>query len=264
MRILVPLEYFDGERTKSPAYVISHVQSHVYGTPLETPVYHRETKKLNFRVLHRLQPQCAEFEIMTGHIVSNSFFLHLKVIMSILSRRRGEIMLKDKAAFVDTAFLNLVISVYKKFKQAGNKIQFDWGKNIASYITGKNRGKKLNIEFLSVVIDLWLSTVEILEAYVDHNDKDEVVQSYMEPLLESILWIMKRYLPYSITHHRSTKATWTRTEEGGDCRPCAANFLEMHALGLGVEEMAVITDKNVDRFREIYAMECYEEFVSNL
>ncbi|CAN6933379.1 unnamed protein product [Brassica oleracea] len=51
-------------------------------------------------------------------------------------------------------------------------------------------------------------------------------------------------------------------KKGGDCGPCAAKFIEMHAAGL-TEEMSRITDKDVDRFREQYAMDCYEEFVGD-
>nr|VDD45388.1 unnamed protein product [Brassica oleracea] len=51
-------------------------------------------------------------------------------------------------------------------------------------------------------------------------------------------------------------------QRGGDCGPCAAKFIEMHAAGL-TEEMSRITDKDVERFREQYAMDCYEEFVGD-
>ena len=37
----------------------------------------------------------------------------------------------------------------------------------------------------------------------------------------------------------------------------------MHANGDGKEEMSQITDKIIDRFREKYAMDCYEEFVGD-
>ncbi|XP_024004070.1 uncharacterized protein LOC18027850 [Eutrema salsugineum] len=39
--------------------------------------------------------------------------------------------------------------------------------------------------------------------------------------------------------------------------------VEMHAAGLGVEDMGLITDDDVDRLREKYAMDSYEEFVGN-
>ncbi|CAN7076219.1 unnamed protein product [Brassica oleracea var. botrytis] len=48
-----------------------------------------------------------------------------------------------------------------------------------------------------------------------------------------------------------------------DCGTCAAKFIEMHANGDDKEEMSLITDKIVDRFREKYAMDCYEEFVGD-
>ncbi|KAG2242183.1 hypothetical protein Bca52824_095974 [Brassica carinata] len=38
------------------------------------------------------------------------------------------------------------------------------------------------------------------------------------------------------------------TTKGGDCGPCAAKFIEMHAAGLGTEEMSRITHNDIDNF----------------
>ncbi|KAL1200808.1 hypothetical protein V5N11_009474 [Cardamine amara subsp. amara] len=52
---------------------------------------------------------------------------------------------------------------------------------------------------------------------------------------------------------------WHRNERAGDCGPVSMKFLEIHAAGLGVEEMAAINDKAVDLFRQKYAMDRCEE-----
>ncbi|KAF2604421.1 hypothetical protein F2Q70_00024871 [Brassica cretica] len=52
-------------------------------------------------------------------------------------------------------------------------------------------------------------------------------------------------------------------KRGGDCAPWAAKFMEMHCNGDGKEEMSLITDRVVDKIREQYAMDCYEEFVGD-
>ncbi|KAF3593615.1 hypothetical protein DY000_02021100 [Brassica cretica] len=58
------------------------------------------------------------------------------------------------------------------------------------------------------------------------------------------------------------KASITK-KRGGDCAPCAAKFMEMHSNGDEKEEMCWIIDKIVDKFREQYAMDCYEEFIGD-
>ncbi|KAF2604013.1 hypothetical protein F2Q70_00025599 [Brassica cretica] len=63
--------------------------------------------------------------------------------------------------------------------------------------------------------------------------------------------------------------SWNRVESiyhnkrGGDCAPCAVKFMEMHLNGDGKEEMSLITCRVVDKIREQYAMDCYEEFVGD-
>ena len=63
--------------------------------------------------------------------------------------------------------------------------------------------------------------------------------------------------------------SWNRVEgiyhnkRGGDCAPCTAKFMEMHCNGDEKEEMSLITNRVVDKIREQYAMDCYEEFVGD-
>ncbi|KAF8049669.1 LOW QUALITY PROTEIN: hypothetical protein N665_2153s0003 [Sinapis alba] len=82
---------------------------------------------------------------------------------------------------------------------------------------------------------------------------------------------LEQYAGYDIYHTKEGVRfySWSRLEgiyhnqRSGDCGPCATKFMEMHANGLGKEEMSRIKDNSVDRFRDQYAMDCYEEFVGD-
>ena len=95
----------------------------------------------------------------------------------------------------------------------------------------------------------------------------------MAAVLESLPYILEQYTWFSKYHSNESKARYyfgSRLEgiyvnkRTGDCGPCAAKFMEIHANGGGKEEMNKIDDSFVDRFREQYAMDCYEEFVGNV
>ncbi|CAA7035311.1 unnamed protein product [Microthlaspi erraticum] len=224
-----------------------------------------------------------EFAIVTGHTVTNVFFLdiakrqrwigteHMQVIMAMLWRRRGEIVLKDRAAFVDPAFTCLITSLFPAFKESEKQSEFDWGNSVCSFVdivyVPMNWG---NEHWVGLVIDLRGSSVVILDPFVDYNYKVGVVERYMEPVVVGLPSILKRCLPGEVTKHLGGAAyTWSRADgiyqnkRSGDCGPCAAKFLEMHTCGLGCDEIGLISDADVDRFREKYAMDCYEEFVGD-
>ncbi|CDY20829.1 BnaC07g06780D [Brassica napus] len=198
-----------------------------------------------------------QFAIKTNHIVTNSFFLdiatpgiclsdeHMHVIMQMLWRRRGSVLQKDR------------------------RLHFDWGTNIASYVTGMCRGKKLKLQ-LGRDIDM-TSNVIIFDSFITANPTETHVDAHMTPILKSLPHILEQYVgftDYLIKEGERTYA-WNRFQgiyhnnRGGDCGPCAAKFMKMQSNGDGKEEMSRITDKVVDKFREQYAMDCYEEFVGD-
>ncbi|XP_024006517.1 uncharacterized protein LOC18010499 [Eutrema salsugineum] len=265
--------------------------------PLET------VEQDHFKAFHELlsRERNIDFCIVTGHTVNNQFFLqiakptewvntmHMQVIMAMLWRRRGEIYLKDRVAFVDTLFISIIGNYYNDFISR-DKNQYDWGKTIQGIVLGKpakwanQRQRQMFIRFVDVVyvpmnwgsehwvglvIDFKTGNIKILDSFISHND-EAAVEQYMAPVCQSMPFILKRYLDSKLTEGlRTTPYTWSRLEgiyqnkRSGDCGPCAAKFLEMHAAGLGVEDMALITDDDVDRLREKYAMDSYEEFVGN-
>uniref|UniRef100_A0A0D3EAF3 Ubiquitin-like protease family profile domain-containing protein n=1 Tax=Brassica oleracea var. oleracea TaxID=109376 RepID=A0A0D3EAF3_BRAOL len=181
-----------------------------------------------------------QFAIKTNHIVTNSFFLgiatpgnwlpdeHMHVIMQMLWRRRGSVLQKDRRVMCDPYFTKIITSKWSAFSEAKDKLHFDWGTNIASYVTGMCRGKNLKLQ-LGRDIDVYVG-------FTDYLIK-EGERTYAWNRFQGI-------------YHNN---------RGGDCGPCAAKFMEMHSNGDGKEEMSRITDKVVDKFRK----DCYEEFVSD-
>ncbi|CAA7019984.1 unnamed protein product [Microthlaspi erraticum] len=242
------------------------------------------------------------FEIITGQTVTNAFFLeiakptqwlatpHMQVLTALLVRRRGDILLKDRAVFVDPWFTSFLVSGYALFKGLEVKDKCDWSPNVERFVTGRGgrSGKLMKSMFLKdvdrvytpmnwgsthwvgLVINLRFSTIDIYDSYTSITENEEKVVQYMEPVLVSLPWAMKRYLPAEISKSISTGGyTWRRVEgvyqnlRSGDCGACAMKFLEMHAEEGSVEEMGNLTDKDVDTFRVVYAMDSYEEFVGN-
>ncbi|XP_024009489.1 uncharacterized protein LOC112084572 [Eutrema salsugineum] len=208
-----------------------------------------------------------DFCIVTGHTVNNQFFLqiakptewvntmHMQVIMAMLWRRRGEIYLKDRG-----------IVLGKPAKWANQRQRQMFVRFVDVVYVPMNWGSE---HWVGLVIDFKTGNIKILDSFISHND-EAAVEQYMAPVCQSMPFILKRYLDSKLTEGlRTTPYTWSRLEgiyqnkRSGDCGPCAAKFLEMHAAGLGVEDMGLITDDDVDRLREKYAMDSYEEFVGN-
>ncbi|KAF3582284.1 hypothetical protein DY000_02029112 [Brassica cretica] len=103
-------------------------------------------KKFNDTLSENLVQQ---FEIKISHIVTNSFFLdiatpHMHVIMQMLWRRRGSFLQKERIVMFDPYFTKIITSKWPAFNEAEDNLDFDWGKNIVAYITGKSRGKTLS------------------------------------------------------------------------------------------------------------------------
>ncbi|CAF2076133.1 unnamed protein product [Brassica napus] len=123
--------------------------------------------------------------------------------------------------------------------------------------------------WVGLSINLQTSNVTIFDSFITANPTETHVDAHMTPILKSLPYILEQYVgftDYLIKEGERTYA-WNRfpciyhNNRGGDCGPCAAKFMEMHSNGDGKEEMSRITDKVVDKFREQYAMDCYEEFV---
>ncbi|RID79679.1 hypothetical protein BRARA_A02397 [Brassica rapa] len=165
--------------------------------------------------------------------------------------------------------------------------EFEWGKNVAQYVTGKSKGQKMKLglgrdvdtvytpmnwggdHWVGLCIKLTEGHVTVFDSYVPHTEI-EVAEEHMCSVVQSLPYILEKYAGHKCYKVKEGLRiySWSRAKgiyhnkRGGDCGPCAAKFIEMHDAGL-TEEMSRITDKDVDRFREQYAMDCYEEFVGD-
>ncbi|CAN7042154.1 unnamed protein product [Brassica oleracea var. botrytis] len=190
----------------------------------------------------------------------------MHVIMNMLWKRRGIYLQKERMVILDQYFIKTIQSNRSAFSADNDKLQFEWGKNVAQYVTGKSKEQKMKLglgrdvdtvytpmnwggdHWVGLCIKLTEGDVTVFDSYVPHTEI-EVLEGHMcSEGLRIYSWSRAEGIYHS--------------KRGGDCGPCAAKFIEMHAAGL-TEEMIRITDKDVDRFREQYAMDCYEEFVGD-
>lgn len=208
--------------------------------------------------------------------------------MQMLSRRLGGDLAKNRMLMVDPYFSKLIKSSYGSFLEEEDKLHFNWGRNIISYVTGKSRGRTNKLEFgrdvdmvyapmmwgpdhwVGLCINLEVSHVTILDSYPTLHPTEEQIEEQMAPVLESLPYILEQYTCFTKYLSNSLKPRYyscSRLEgiyvnaRTGDCGPCAAKFMEIHANGGRKEEMSKIDDRIVERFREQYAMDCYEEFL---
>ncbi|CAN7008651.1 unnamed protein product [Brassica oleracea var. botrytis] len=230
-----------------------------------------------------------QFEIKTSHIVTNSFFLDIATPGKWLSDevRYGIFFQTLQTHACDNA--NVVEASWPAFNEVEDKLDFDWGTNIAAYITGKSRGKNLKLElgrdvdmvyapmnwwtnhWVGLCINLQTSNVTILDSFITENPTEAHVDVQMTPILKSLPYILEQYVGYTVYQISEGVRfySWNRVEgiyhnkRGGDCASCAAKFMEMHCNGDEKEEMSLITNRVVDKIREQYAMDCYEEFVGD-
>ena len=229
----------------------------------------------------------AKFMFVSLFFAANNVTQHMHLIMQMLWRRRGSVLQKDRMVMFDPYFTKFITSNWLAFNEVEDKLDFDWGTNIAVYIKGKSRGKNLKLElgrdvgmvyapmhwgrnhWVGLCINLRTSNVTILDSFITENRTEADVDVQMTPVLKSLPYILEQYVEYTVYQISEGVRfySWNRVEgiyhnkRGGDCAP--AEFMEMHSNGDGKEEMRLITDKVVDKFREQYVMDCYEEFVGD-
>ncbi|XP_010415993.1 PREDICTED: uncharacterized protein LOC104701926 isoform X2 [Camelina sativa] len=234
------------------------------------------------------------FTIVTKHTITYRFFLDIaeaqyplntKVIMSMLWRRRGAVYTTGRASFVDTYSVTLLNNKYESFKAWKNKKKYNWGLDLRAFVLGKSKGQMPTTfvqhvdmvyipmnwsdkHWVGLLINLRLGEVEVFDPCIEASS-DEEVTSLMAPVVEMVPWLVIDTIGKKYRKNFSTKPlTWRRVEGiyknqrgGGDSGPVAAKFLEMHAYGLGIHEMGMITDDSVDELRKVYAMDAYEAFI---
>ena len=69
----------------------------------------------------------------------------MHVIMNMLWRRRGIYLQKERMVILDQYFIKTIQSNWSAFSADNDKLQFEWGKNVAQYVTGKSKGQKMKL-----------------------------------------------------------------------------------------------------------------------
>nr|VDD61344.1 unnamed protein product [Brassica oleracea] len=170
-----------------------------------------------------------------------------KILRENPEQRRGIYLQKERMVILDQYFIKTIQSNWSAFSADNDKLQFEWGKNVAQYMTGKSKGQKMKLG-----LDRDVDTV-----YTPMNWGGDHWVGLCIKLTEGHVTVFDSYVPHTEIEVKEGLRiySWSRAEgiyhnkRGGDCGPCAAKFIEMHAAGL-TEEMSRITDKDVDRFRE--------------
>ncbi|KAJ4872888.1 hypothetical protein Rs2_45441 [Raphanus sativus] len=219
--------------------------------PKYTPLAELEKAKFQeFQNILREKPE-QEFQIVIGIHVSNQFFLSLAMPTNWVTTEWGGLV-----SFCFTG---------KTPRRNEKKVLFvDVDRVYAPMMWGKDH-------WVGLVINLTSRQVEILYCNIPHNPSDNEVNKHMAYLLRALPHVLAAFSPPTDSSHPEEYQAflWVRpdniyfNERSGDCGPCAVKFLEMHAAGYSYEDMGQIDDNKVDKFRQKYALDTYEEFIGN-
>ncbi|KAF2594820.1 hypothetical protein F2Q70_00042553 [Brassica cretica] len=163
------------------------------------------------------------WDIATGHSVCNHFFLeivergkwmfdeHMHVIMNMLRRRRGIYLQKERMVILDQYFIKTIQSNWSAFSADNDKLQFEWGKNVAKYVTGKSKGQKMKLglgrdvdtvyipmnwggdHWVGLCIKLTEGHVTVFDSYVPHTEIEG--QKIHASCRRSLMYRVQRDLP---------------------------------------------------------------------
>ncbi|CAF2321372.1 unnamed protein product, partial [Brassica napus] len=125
------------------------------------------------------------WDIATGHSVCNRFFLEIA--------EPGKWMSDESA-----------------FSADNDKLQFEWGKNVAQYVIGKSKGQKMKLglgrdvdtvytpmnwggdHWVGLCIKLNEGHVTVFDSYVPHTEI-EVAEGHMCSVVQSLPYILEKY-----------------------------------------------------------------------
>lgn len=141
---------------------------------------------------------------------------------------------------------------YEEFNKCDDKDEYDWRSSIKKYVTGKSTSRVIKTEFIKsvdvlyvpmkwgeshwvgLIINLNYRHIEVLDTWIEPTPYHDVPK-LIAPVMELILWVVKSFIsPLAPRHCSTTPFTWV-----------VAKLLEMHAHGLGVEELVTINDRMV-------------------
>ncbi|KAG2317183.1 hypothetical protein Bca52824_020305 [Brassica carinata] len=187
--------------------------------------------------------------------------LHMTVLMHMLGERHTDMLQMDKATFAPPSLTSLMMSKERQFKAAVKKDRFHWDLRLKQLILVPG---KTWMPWVGLCINLLLGHVMVFDPLPDLYNDDKALR-FLKPILH-----MLPYLTHYVAKDTSrdlSPFTWERVPNiyqnlrSGDCGPVSAKFMEMHLYYDPHPHMANITDHQVDKSRQLYAMEAYKTIV---
>lgn len=204
---------------------------------------------------------------------------HMVMLMQMLSERHVALLHSQKLCFTTPYLTSGIKEMWPKFGKSRKKDTFIWGRQLSDIVLMPGRKWMEDVttvytpmiwadkHWVGLAINLDLGLVEILDPMIGLYS-DYKVQRFMNPVLKSLPYLVKKVAKYELTQFRRLEPfTWTRikdsynNERSGDCGPVSVKFMEMHAFGDPEPCMSGITDRMVDAFRKQYVLDLYKTFV---
>ncbi|KAL0875598.1 hypothetical protein Bca101_025303 [Brassica carinata] len=202
--------------------------------------------------------------------------LHMKVLMHMFGERHKDMLLMENASSTPPELTSLMQSKDRQFQAAINKDRIRWDPRLEKLILlpGKTWMKEVNRVYtpmkwgdrhwVGLVIDLVGGHVLLYDSLPSLYREAKVLR-FLKPILQMLPYLI-RYVAKDNSRDLSP-FTWARITgvyenlRSGDCGPVCVKFMEMHLYSDPAPYMRGITDDNVDKFRQIYAMEAYKTIV---
>ncbi|CAN6883609.1 unnamed protein product [Brassica oleracea] len=110
---------------------------------------------------------------------------------------------------LDQYFIKTIQSNWSAFSADNDKLQFEWGKNVAQYVTGKSKGQKMKLglgrdvdtvytpmnwggdHWVGLCIKLTEGHVTVFDSYVPHTEI-EVAEGHMCSVVQSLPYILEK------------------------------------------------------------------------
>ncbi|KAL0874519.1 hypothetical protein Bca101_024224 [Brassica carinata] len=168
---------------------------------------------------------------------------HMTVLMHMLGERHKDMLQMDKATFTPSALTSLMMSKERQFHAAVMKDKIHWDPRLKKLILVPDK---------TLIRDV--CTVYTPMIWADKH--------WMGLCINLVMGHVIRTSP--VTYHLLHGSTPPNTYEklrSGDCSPVSVKFMEMHLYYDPHPHMFGITDHNVDKFRQFYAMEAYKTIV---
>ncbi|KAL0728223.1 hypothetical protein Bca4012_024316 [Brassica carinata] len=173
---------------------------------------------------------------------------HMTVLMHMLGERHKDMLQMDKATFTPSALTSLMMSKERQFHAAVMKDKIHWDPRLKKLILVPDKTLIRDVctvytpmiwadkHWMGLCINLVMGHVIVFDPLPDLYN-DEKALRFLKPILHM--------LPYLIHYVVEDNV----------------KFMEMHLYYDPHPHMFGITDHNVDKFRQFYAMEAYKTIV---